>query len=69
MKTLPREFPLVFLISPARIGGPRSNTLLRPQAGFDLAVRQTLGYGGTLRQVRSHPALDAAGGIGALLRF
>jgi len=38
-------------------------------AGFDLAVRQTLGYGGTLRQVRSHPGLDAAGGIGALLRF
>jgi hypothetical protein len=39
MKILPRQFQVVFLISPARIGGPRSNTLLRPQAGFDLAVR------------------------------
>ena len=39
MKTLPREFPLVLLISPARIGGSRSSILLRPQADFDLAVR------------------------------
>lgn len=31
--------PRVFLISPARIGGPRSNTLLRDEADFDLAVR------------------------------
>jgi hypothetical protein len=31
--------PRVFLISPARIGGPRSNTLLRHDADFDLAVR------------------------------
>lgn len=31
--------PRVFLMSPARIGGPRSNTLLRPEADFDLAVR------------------------------
>jgi hypothetical protein len=31
--------PRVFLISPARIGGPRSNTLLRKEAEFDLAVR------------------------------
>ncbi|MBZ5677840.1 MAG: hypothetical protein LAP61_26635 [Acidobacteriia bacterium] len=29
----------VFLISPARIGGPRSNTLLRQEADFDLAIR------------------------------
>ncbi|MDP9113702.1 MAG: hypothetical protein M3O20_08475 [Acidobacteriota bacterium] len=29
----------MFLLSPARIGGPRSNVLLRPEAGFDLAVR------------------------------
>jgi hypothetical protein len=36
---VPREFPLVFLISPARIGGPRSSVLLRPDADFDLAVR------------------------------
>jgi hypothetical protein len=27
------------LISPARIGGPRSNTLLRHEADFDLAIR------------------------------
>src|SRR5665213_2702863 len=26
-------------MSPARIGGPRSNVLLRPEAGFDLAER------------------------------
>lgn len=39
MKVLPREYPLVFLLSPARIGGPRSNVLLRPEADFDLAVR------------------------------
>ena len=39
MKVLAREFPLVFLLSPARIGGPRSNVLLRPEADFDLAVR------------------------------
>jgi hypothetical protein len=31
--------PRVFLISPARIGGPRSNTLLRHEADFDLAIR------------------------------
>ena len=31
--------PRVFLISPARIGGPRSNTLLRREADFDLAIR------------------------------
>src|SRR5207237_3674928 len=29
----------VFLLSPARIGGPRSSLLLRPTANFDLAVR------------------------------
>jgi hypothetical protein len=34
-----REFPLVFLMSPARIGGPRSNVLLRPEANFALAER------------------------------
>ncbi|MEO8048770.1 MAG: hypothetical protein ABI833_00005 [Acidobacteriota bacterium] len=31
--------PRVFLLSPARIGGPRSFMLLRPAAEFDLAVR------------------------------
>lgn len=36
---MPYEFPLVVLISPARIGGPRSNVLLRPEAGFALAER------------------------------
>src|SRR5579862_6724697 len=30
---------LVVLLSPARIGGPRSNVLLRPEAGFTLAER------------------------------
>jgi len=39
MKVLAREYPLVFLLSPARIGGPRSHVLLRPEADFDLAVR------------------------------
>jgi hypothetical protein len=34
-----KSSPRVFLISPARIGGPRSNTLLRQEADFDLAVR------------------------------
>ncbi len=34
-----RAFPLVFLISPARIGGPRSNVLLRAEANFPLAER------------------------------
>ena len=33
------EVPLVFLISPARIGGPRSKILLRPDADFALAER------------------------------
>lgn len=31
--------PRVFLISPARIGGPRSDMLLRREAEFDLAIR------------------------------
>ena len=34
-----RESPLVILMSPARIGGPRSNVLLRPEADFALADR------------------------------
>ena len=34
-----RDLPLVILLSPARIGGPRSNVLLRPEADFDLALR------------------------------
>lgn len=34
-----RDLPLVILLSPARIGGPRSNVLLRPEAEFDLAMR------------------------------
>jgi hypothetical protein len=33
------ESQLIVLISPARIGGPRSNILLRPEASFDLAKR------------------------------
>ena len=36
---MPHEFPLIVLMSPARIGGPRSNALLRPEAGFALAER------------------------------
>jgi len=34
-----RESPLVVLVSPARIGGPRSSLLLRPEADFALAQR------------------------------
>ena len=34
-----KRSPRVFLISPARIGGARSNTLLREEAAFDLAIR------------------------------
>jgi hypothetical protein len=34
-----KSSPRVFLLSPARIGGPRSHTLLRQEADFDLAVR------------------------------
>ena len=34
-----RGSPLVILMSPARIGGPRSNVLLRPEADFALAER------------------------------
>lgn len=33
------RFPRVFLLSPARIGGPRSVMLMREDAEFDLAVR------------------------------
>lgn len=36
---MPAGSPLVFLISPARIGGRRSNILLRPDANFALAER------------------------------
>jgi len=36
---VPYEFPLVVLMSPARVGGPRSNVLLRPEADFALAER------------------------------
>jgi hypothetical protein len=32
-------FPRVFLLSPARIGGRRSEALLREEAGFELAAR------------------------------
>jgi len=34
-----RDSQLVILMSPARIGGPRSNILLRPEADFALAER------------------------------
>jgi peptide chain release factor subunit 1 len=37
--------------------------------GLDLAVHQTLAHGGTVWAVRNRDDLDAAGGIGALLRF
>ncbi|HXV33027.1 MAG TPA: hypothetical protein VD769_03370 [Gaiellaceae bacterium] len=37
--------------------------------GLDLAVHQTLAHGGRVWAVRHHDDLDAAGGIGALLRF
>jgi len=33
------DFTRIFLLSPARIGGPRSTLLLRPEAEFDLAIR------------------------------
>jgi hypothetical protein len=36
---MPRPSPLVVLMSPARIGGRRSNVLLRPEADFALAER------------------------------
>src|SRR5260221_10102144 len=39
METPSGESPRVFLMSPARIGGPRSNVLLRSKADFDLAAR------------------------------
>jgi peptide subunit release factor 1 (eRF1) len=37
--------------------------------GLDLAVRRTLVHGGTALAVRGRDDLDAAGGIGALLRY
>jgi peptide chain release factor subunit 1 len=37
--------------------------------GLDLAVHQTLAHGGTVWAVRNRDDLDAAGGIGALLRY
>jgi peptide subunit release factor 1 (eRF1) len=37
--------------------------------GLDLAVRRTLEHGGTALAVRDQPDLDAAGGIGAILRY
>jgi peptide subunit release factor 1 (eRF1) len=37
--------------------------------GLDLAVHRTLAHGGTVWAVRHRDDLDAAGGIGALLRF
>ena len=43
MEILPGESARVFLMSPARIGGRRSNILLRSQADFDLAARLRLG--------------------------
>src|SRR5579872_2195048 len=36
---MPRASPLVVLMSPARIGGRRSDILLRPEADFALAER------------------------------
>jgi peptide subunit release factor 1 (eRF1) len=37
--------------------------------GLDLAVHRTLAHGGTVWAVRHRDDLDAAGGVGALLRF
>ena len=37
--------------------------------GLDLAVHQTLAHGGSIATVRYHDDLDAADGVGALLRY
>ncbi len=39
LKCAVESSPRVFLLSPARAGGPRYEMLVRPQAGFDLALR------------------------------
>ncbi len=49
---------------------PLDGTRLEESAdGLDLAVHQTLAHGGRVWAVRHRDDLDAAGGIGALLRF
>jgi peptide chain release factor subunit 1 len=45
------------------------NQLEESEDGLDLAVHQTLAHGGTIWAVRERDDLDAAGGVGALLRF
>lgn len=44
------RFERVFLLSPARIGGPRSHMLMREEAEFDLAVRLRNG-GATIGEI------------------
>jgi peptide subunit release factor 1 (eRF1) len=49
---------------------PLDGTQLEPSDdGLDLAVHQTLAHGGTVWAVRERNDLDAADGVGALLRF
>jgi peptide subunit release factor 1 (eRF1) len=49
---------------------PLDGTMLEESGdGLDLAVHQTLAHGGRVWAVRHRDDLDAAGGIGALLRF
>jgi peptide chain release factor subunit 1 len=45
------------------------NQLEESEDGLDLAVHQTLAHGGTIWAVRERDELDAAAGVGALLRF
>jgi peptide chain release factor subunit 1 len=44
-------------------------TMEKTDAGFDLAIHQTLGHGGTIWVVRHHRDLEPVEGIGALLRY
>jgi peptide chain release factor subunit 1 len=44
-------------------------TLESRESGLDLAVHQTLVYGGTVHVIRERRDLEPVGGVGALLRF
>jgi hypothetical protein len=44
-------------------------TLEHRDDGVDLAVHQTLTYGGTVHVVRDRRDLEPVGGVAALLRF
>jgi len=49
---------------------PLDGTTLEQRDGaFDLAVHQTLAYGGTVQVIRDRRDLEPVGGVGALLRF